>query len=397
MRMATVSRREFLKTSGATALGLATTHTWPGIARGAEEEEVKVGFISDLSGEWTIYGIPMHNAAKLAIQEINEQGGLLGRKVRMITEDSRTDTKVGPERARKLIELDKVQVLAGTISSAMREAVTPVATKQNQMLYLYPTFYEGGVCNRLIFEFGEVPAQQIRPFLPWIMESFGKKVYIIGADYIWPRILNRHVKDVVAKAGGKVLGEEYVPIPVSDFSSSITRIQQAAPDVVFSDLAGSAHLAFYKQFAATGLKDKIKIATPVVDETAVAGLGQVAEGIYSCFAYFDELKTPRNDAFKTAYRKVSGGQESIGTIAESMYIGLHMWAQGVKKAKTTKVDAVVQAMKSGLSFDAPEGTVKLEGKTHHLTRTMHIGVVKSGKFDIVKSLTNVPSGEPCSL
>ncbi len=390
-----LTRREFLKTAGATAVVAASG--WPQIVLGAQQEEITACFISDLSGEWTIYGIPMHNAAKLAIQEINDQGGLLGRKVRMITEDSRTDTKVGPERARKLIELDKVHLLAGTISSAMREAVTPVATKSNRMLYLYPTFYEGGVCNKLIFAFGEVPAQQIRPFLPWVMENFGKKVYIIGADYIWPRILNRHVKAVVAEQGGKILGEEYVPIPVSEFSSSITRIQRAAPDVIFSDLAGSAHLAFYKQLAATGFQGKIKIATPVVDETAVAGLGPAAEGIYSCFAYFDELKTPRNDAFKAAYRKISGGQESIGTIAESMYIGLHAWALAVKKAKTTKVDAVVKALESGISYDAPEGRVSVEGKTHHLTRTMHVGVVKNGKFEIVKSLPNVPSGEPCKI
>lgn len=394
--MAGVTRRGFLKGAGATAVALAGSSRWPDIVLGAEEE-VRVGFISDLSGEWTIYGIPMHNAAKLAIQEISAQGGLLGRKVRMITEDSRTDTKVGPDRARKLIELDKVHVLAGTISSAMREAVTPVATKSNHMLYLYPTFYEGGVCNKLIFAFGEVPAQQIRPFLPWVMQNFGKKVYIIGADYIWPHILNRHVKTVVTEGGGKILGEEYVPIPVSDFSSSITRIQQAVPDVVFSDLAGSAHLAFYKQFAAAGLQNKIKIATPVIDETAVAGLGQVAEGIYSCFAYFDELKTSRNTAFRGQYVKVSGGQQSVGTIAESMYIGLHMWALGVKKAQTTDVDPVVQAMESGLSFDAPEGTVRLEGNTHHLTRTMHVGVVKNGKFEIVQSLESVPSGEPCKI
>jgi branched-chain amino acid transport system substrate-binding protein len=392
-----MTRREFLKIAGVSAATLSTSSMWPNIVLGAAGEEIKAGFITDLSGEWTIYGIPMHHATRLAIQEINDQGGVLGRRLRLITEDSRTDTKVGPERARKLIELDKVDVLLGTISSAMREAVTPVAIKSNHMLYVYPTFYEGGVCTKLIFCSGEVPAQQIKPFLPWVMDNFGKKVYIIGADYIWPHILNRHVKAVVEQQGGKILGEEYVPIPVSDFSSSITRIQRTAPDVIFSDLAGSAHLAFYKQFVAAGLQDKIKVATPVIDEYAVAGLGPVAEGIYSCFAYFDELKRPRNEAFKAAYKKISGGQPAIGTIAESMYVGTHLWALAVQKAGTTQVDAVTKALESGLSFDAPEGRVTMEGATHHLTRAMHIGVVKNGKFDIVKSLDAVPSGESCKL
>ncbi len=389
-----ITRREFVKGVGSTAI-LSTVSpklVW------SEEKEIRVGFETALSGEWTIYGIPMHQTTMLAIDEINQAGGLLGKKLVLLAEDNKTDTKTGAEKARRLIERDKVAVLAGTISSAMREAVTPVAVSHH-MLYLYPTFYEGGCCNKLIFCFGEVPSQQLEPFIPWFMKEYGKKVYVIGADYIWPHILNKHVRRIVEREKGTIVNEEYVPIPVSEFSSSIARIKQTKPDVVYSDLAGSAHLAFYKQFYAEGLQKQIKIGTPVVDEFAVKSLGpEVAEGIYSCFAYFDVLNTPRNNEFKEKYYKKFGPGAPVGTIAQCMYIGIHMWALGVKKAGTTKVDPVIKAMESGLKFNAPEGDVYLEPKTHHLTHAAHIGRVNAkGQFDIVKSFSSIPSDEPCKL
>jgi branched-chain amino acid transport system substrate-binding protein len=389
-----ITRKKFLQGVGSVAL-LSMAN--PKLLFAAKEK-IKVGFETALSGEWTIYGIPMHQTTQIAIEEINEAGGLLGREVELLTEDDKTDTKTGVDKARRLIERDKVAVLAGTISSAMREAVTPVALKHH-MLYLYPTFYEGGACNKILFCFGEVPSQQVEPFLPWFMEKFGKKVYILGADYIWPHILNKHVRRIVEREGGKVVNEEYVPIPVSDFSSTIARIKMLKPDIVYSDLAGSAHLAFYKQFYAEGLQKDVKIGTPVVDEFAVKALGpEVAEGIYSCFGYFDVLDTPRNNEFKKRYYKKFGVGTPIGTIAQCMYIGIHLWAQGVRKADATEVDIVIKAMESGLKFDAPEGEVYLEPKTHHLTHAAHIGRVDSnGQFEILKSFSSIPSKEECSL
>jgi urea transport system substrate-binding protein len=360
--------------------------------------KAKAGLITSLSGEWTIYGIPMHQASLIAVDEINEKGGVLGEKFTLITEDDQTDTRLDAEKARKLIEADNVNVIGGPISSAMREAVTPIINAA-RMLLLYPTFYEGGVCNKLIFCFGEVPAQQIYPFLPYVMDKHGPNVYIIGADYIWPHVLNEHVKKAVRDKGGRVVGEEYAPIEVSEFAPTIRRIQASKPDIIFSDLAGTAHLAFYKQFVAAGLKGKIAIATPVVDETAVAALGpEVAEGIYSCFAYFDNLDTPRNREFRSKYTARFKNITTTGTIAESMYIGYHMYAMAVNKAGTTDIPAVIKALESGLSFEAPEGRVYLEPETHHLTRTMHIAQVNAqGRFEILKSIPDVPSGEPCKL
>jgi urea transport system substrate-binding protein len=389
-----ITRRNFLKGVGSAAILSAAN---PNLLS-AQGKEIRVGFQTALSGEWTIYGIPMHQTTMLAIDEINEAGGLLGNKLVLLAEDNKTDTKTGAEKAMRLIERDKVAVLAGTISSAMREAVTPVAVSHH-MLYLYPTFYEGGACNKLIFCLGEVPSQQLEPFIPWFMKEYGKKVYVIGADYIWPHILNKHVRRIVEREGGTIVNEEYVPIPVSEFSSSIARIKQTKPDVIYSDLAGSAHLAFYKQFYAEGLHKSIKIGTPVVDEFAVKSLGpEVAEGIYSCFAYFDVLNTPRNNEFKAKYYKKFGAGVPVGPIAQCMYIGIHMWAQGVRKAGTTKVDAVIKAMESGLKFNAPEGEVYLEPKTHHLTHAAHIGRVNAkGQFEIIKSFSSIPSNEPCKL
>lgn len=360
--------------------------------------QVKAGLIASLSGEWTIYGIPMHQASLIAVDEINEQGGVLGEDFTLITEDDQTNTRLDAEKARKLIDLDNVNVIGGPISSAMREAVTPIINEAN-MLLLYPTFYEGGVCNKLIFATGEVPAQQIYPFLPFVMDRHGPDVYIIGADYIWPHILNEHVKKSVQDEGGRVVNEEYAPIEVSEFSPVISRIQASNPDVIFSDLAGTAHLAFYKQFVAAGLKGKIAIATPVIDETAVAALGpEVSEGIYSCFAYFDDLDTPKNRDFRAKYTSRFTSITTTSTIAECMYIGYHMYAMAVNKAGTADIPAVIEALESGLSFEAPEGRVTLEPETHHLTRNMHIAQVDAeGKFEILKSIPDVRSGEPCDL
>ncbi len=400
-----ISRREAISTAAKAAVGAVvvialgggayyyyTTQTAP------SKPQVKAGLIASLSGQWTIYGIPMDQASLIGVDEINQAGGVLGRNLILIVEDDATDTRLDAEKARKLIESDRVNVIGGPISSAMREAVTPIINDA-KMLLLYPTFYEGGVCNKQIFCFGEVPAQQVYPFMPYVMNKHGPNVYIIGADYIWPHTLNEHVKKAVLQNGGKVVGEEYVPIDVSEFSPSLERIKGAKPDVIYSDLAGAAHLAFYKQFVAAGLKGKIAIFTPVVDETAVAALGpDVAEGIYSSFAYFDDLDTPENKAFRAKYLDRYKQTTTTGTIAECMYIGYHMYAQAVNKAGTAEIPKVIEALESGLSFKAPEGPVSLEPDTHHLTRAMHIARVNSqGRFEILQTLPDVKSGEPCKL
>jgi urea transport system substrate-binding protein len=385
-----ISRRDALRGAIAAGLGLSGSSLISGTSRA--EGEIAVGSILDATGAINIYGLPMIDATRFAVDSINQAGGVLGRKLRLIEADCQSNNQVYAQNALKLVLDDKVAVLMGGITSASREAVRPVVDK-NAALYFYNEQYEGGVCDKQVFCTGVTPAQQLGVLVPWAAKQYGKKVYTLAADYNYGHISADWVKVYLKEAGGQLAGEEFIPLDVVNFDSVIQRLQAAKPDVVMSLLVGGNHIAFYRQFAAAGLKGKIAIVS------ATFGLGneqvvlkpEEAEGIVVIYPYFQELDNPANKKWVAAWHKRFGEKYTyITDSACTVWNGWHLWAMAADKAKSIEPAKVIAALESGLAFDSPEGEIKLDAKSHHVVHSVHLAKVndKNG-FTIMQSFANV--------
>lgn len=358
--------------------------------KSTKEETIKVGVVVALTGIIASDGQGLLGAIKLWRDEVNAAGGLLGKKVELIVEDSATDPKTANEKAKTLVG-QNVAMVVGPIISAERSAVYPVVTQAGIPL-LYSTFYEGGAYDDLMFITGEVPEQQTEKFVPWLVENYGRRFYFVGSDYEYPRGTNEKAKAYLQAAGGEVVGEEYVVLGTTDFSSVIARIKAAKPDVVFNNVIGTDAIAFSKQFYAYGLSRETTFASTVHMETYIDAIGpEASEGILVCFGYFENLDTPANKQFVEAYRKVEP-KIRITTITEAGYAALHMWSEAVKKAGTTEGQAVRKAME-GITIGAPEGKMTMRAHDHHSTRPSYVAQVKNGEFVVIKDFGVLEPGK----
>ena len=319
-----VSRRQVLRDGAVAGLGMTASMLLELQAKAADD--IAVGSILDATGPINIYGLPMIDATKFAVDAINQSGGVLGRKLRLIEADCQSNNQVYAQNAVKLILDDKVSVLMGGITSASREAVRPVVDKYSAV-YFYNEQYEGGVCDKLVFCTGVTPAQQLGVLVPWAAKQHGKKFYTLAADYNYGHISADWVKVYLKAAGGELSGEEFIPLDVVNFDSVIQRLQSAKPDVVMSLLVGGNHIAFYRQFAAAGLKEKMAIVS------ATFGLGneqvvlkpQEAEGIVVIYPYFQELDNAVNKDWVAAWRKRFGANYTYVTdSACTVWNGWHL-------------------------------------------------------------------------
>lgn len=259
---------------------------------------IKLGSIIDTSGIFDAYGKPMDMALRLAVNEINDAGGILGRQIEVKGYDTQSDMALYSQYAQQLTRQDKVDVVHGGILSASREAIRQTMHK-TKTLYFYNVQYEGGVCDRNIFCNGLTPAQQAEVLVPWAMkEADGKKVYTLAADYNYGQITARWIEKYVRDAGGEVVSTDFFPLDVADFGATITKIQTAAPDLVIAPLVGGAHLSFFRQWAASGMKDKIPLASTTLgigNEQKVLTPAE-GDGIMVAYSYSQDLDTPANTA-----------------------------------------------------------------------------------------------------
>ncbi|HEX4899031.1 MAG TPA: ABC transporter substrate-binding protein [Pyrinomonadaceae bacterium] len=342
-------------------------------AAAADKKPIVVGSILDETGPLNIYGKAMVDATKLAIKQINENGGVLGRQLKLVSYDAQSDNAKYTLYANQLSLKDKAVVIMGGITSASREAVRPVINR-NKTLYFYNEQYEGGVCDKNVFATGIVPSQQVAPTVAWAMKNIGKKFYILAADYNYGHISTDWVKKYVAQEGGQVVGSEFIPLDVAEFSSIITKLQEAKPDVVFSLLVGGNHIAFYRQFAASGLRDKMKIvsATFGLGNEQVVVAPEEAKNIVAVYPYFQEIDTPANMQFVAMWHKEFGKDYAyITDSAVTVWNGWHLWANAVGKTGSTDRAKVIKALESGISFDGPSGTVTIDGPSHHVYQNTH--------------------------
>ena len=358
----------------------------------AQGDTITVGSILDASGGLEIYGLPMIDATHMAIDDINANGGVLGKQLKLVEYDSQSDVNKNAQYTTQLILQDKAAVIMGGITSASREAMRPTVDRK-KALYFYNEQYEGGVCDKYVFTTGVVPEQQISTLLPWAIKNYGPKIYTIAADYNYGHISADWVKLYASQNGGEVIQTDFIDLSVSDFGSTLSKIQEAKPNFILSLLVGGNHIAFYRQWAAAGLKTTYPIASPTfgLGNEHVTLAPEEGEGIVVSYPYYQELDNPTNTAFVQAWHQKYGDDYAyITDSANAVWIGWHLWAMAVNKAGTTDRDPVIAALESGLEYDAPEGKVTLDPQTHHLVHTVNLAKVNANHgFDIFQTFDAV--------
>jgi len=397
-----IGRRQLLQSVALGGAGLGASALLRGLpAVGAPTgTPIKIGTIHDLTGAFAVYNQATRDIVEIAVEEINARGGVLGRPVELLIRDSQSSIDKYAEFANELVLGEKVAMLEGGGSSASREVIRQVIGRNGGPVYFYPAQYEGGVCDKFVFCSGEVPTQQIGPALiPYAMEHFGGEFYTIAADYNFGHISSVWVKKFVEQQGGRVIATEFFPLDQTDFGSAISRIQAARPQVIFSLLVGNNHLGFHRQFAAAGLVDKIPIVSPVFGQAGeLTSLSpQEYKGLVVAFDYFPQLDNPANKAFLDRVRARHGGRlpYAIGEFPYNIWLNIQLWAAATNKAASIEKDKVIDALESGLQLDAPEGRVRVDGKTHHLVHSIHIAQASEDRsFKIIKTIPDVqPSYE----
>jgi urea transport system substrate-binding protein len=368
----------------ATAMVLAGCGTRAGDTEAASAEScvdtsvptIKVGSLNSLSGTMAISEVTVRDAIKLAVDEINAAGGVSGKQIQLIGEDGASEPTVFAEKAEKLISSDCVAAVFGGWTSSSRKAMLPVFESANSLLY-YPVQYEGLESSKNIFYTGATTNQQIVPALDYLKQRGVKSLYLVGSDYVFPQTANRIIKAYAGANGIEIKGEDYTPLGSTDFSTIVNKVRTADADAVFNTLNGDSNVAFFREYKNVGLTPQ---AMPVVSvsiaEEEVGGIGvQNVTGQLTAWNYYQTIDTPVNKAFVAAYKKAYGANKPTSDPMEAAYVSVYLWKNTVEKAKSFDVKAI-QDNAGGVSFDAPEGKVTIDGENHHITKTARIGEIR---------------------
>ncbi|PSB17525.1 urea ABC transporter substrate-binding protein [Phormidesmis priestleyi ULC007] len=367
--------------AGSSASPAATT-----AATTASGNGIKVGILHSLSGTMAISEKSVVDAEQLAIEEINKAGGVLGKQIEAIVEDGNSDWPTFAEKAKKLIDQDKVATVFGCWTSASRKAVLPVFEAKKHLLW-YPVQYEGQECSNNIFYTGAAPNQQIEPSVQWLLDNKGKEFFLVGSDYVFPRTANTIIKAQLEAKGGKTVGEDYIPLGNTEVKAVIAKIKQALPNggVIYNSLNGDTNVAFFKELQASGMgPDKYPSMSVSIAEEEVKAIGvEYLKGHYAAWNYFQTVNTPASKKFVEAFKAKYGAERVVNDPMEAAYIMVYLWKQSVEKAKTADDLDKVKAAAYGQTFDAPEGLVTMNAN-HHLSKYVRIGeVADDGLFKIV--------------
>ena len=334
-------------------------------------DPVKLGLLEDQSGNFSLAVIPKIHATELAIEEINAKGGIMGRPIKLIHYDTQSDNTKFQEFARRLIQVDKPDVIFGAFSSASREAIRPIMDKAKQ-LYFYNNQYEGGVCDSNVFVTGAVPEQQFSTLVPWLMEKYGKRVYTIAADYNFGQISAEWVRKIVKENGGTMVGEEFIPLSVNQFGQTIQNIQKVKPDFVMTLLVGNLQSAYFEQQAAANLNLPMGSSIQVGQAYEHKRFKPPAlKNMYVTPNYIEEVDSPASNDFKKRFKAKFPNEPYISQEAANAYDAVYIYKAAVEKAKSTDMVKVRKALEGGgICTDGPQGKVCMDPKSHHMSHHM---------------------------
>jgi urea transport system substrate-binding protein len=391
---ALLSRRDLLKTAGSAGLSLAAAYSlFPsGAAWGSSRGEIKVGIMHSLSGFMEISERSLHDAELMAIEEINEAGGVLGKKIVPIIKDPASDFSVGfPEKAKELLLKDQVAAVFGCWTSASRKSVLKIFERNNGLLF-YPVQYEGNECSKNVVYTGAAPNQQIIPAVDYLWKEMGKrKFYLLGSDYIFPRTANQIIRAQLRNVyKASPVEEKYADLTEKEFANIVQDIVSKKPDVIFSTINGDSNLPFYKELARQGITaEKVPVCAVSVAEDELRGLKKDEfVGHLAAWNYFQSVSTPANKKFVKNFKAfVKDNKRVTDDPIEAAYFQVYLWKLAVEKAKSTAVNKVRKAIMDAddpITFKAPGGLVKIDPRNLHTWKPFRMGeILETGQFKIL--------------
>ncbi len=338
-------------------------------------DTIKIGFLNSLSGTMAISEQTVHDALELAAEEINADGGVLGKQLEVVSEDGASEPTIFAEKAQKLISADCVAAVFGGWTSASRKAMLPVFESNDSLLF-YPVQYEGLEASPNIFYTGATTNQQIVPGLDYLKEQGVTSLFLVGSDYVFPRTANKIINAYAEANGIEILGEEYAPLGHTDFATIVGKVDASGADAVFNTLNGDSNVAFFKEYANVGLSaEEMPVLSVSIAEEEVGGIGvENLVGQLTAWNYYQTVESPANDEFVAAFKAAYGDNRVTSDPMEAAYTSLYLWRGMVEKAGSFDVAAVQEAA-GGVSFDAPEGPVTVNGENHHIAKTALVGEI----------------------
>ncbi len=359
----------------------------------------KVGVLFSKTGPLAVIEETQLRGTLLAINEINEQGGIKGRPIKPVYYDPASDASAFGQYAKRMMVEDGVKTIFGCYSSSSRKSVVPVVERLNGLLW-YPTVYEGFEFSTNVIYTGAAPNQNCVELCNFLMQHFGNRFYFVGTDYVYPRVSNRIVRDFVTSNGGKVVGEKYVKLTAQhhDYSPIMRDIKNVKPDVIFSTVVGKSTADFYQSYADFGLDPKLMpIASLTTTEAEIKAMGtDVGEGHITAAPYFEGIDNKASLAFTKRYKK-RYGNEPTNTCVETAYFQVHMFAEALKKANSLCTDRL-RANVLGIDYEAPQGNVSINLSHGHADVWTRVGRAnRSGLFDVLYASNSAVVADPYLL
>jgi len=383
------SRRRLLKGAAAAVATIAA----PRILRAAEP--IRVGILQPFSGGLEVLGEQGAQGTEMALEEANAFGGVLdGRPFEIIRADDKTEPKTAVERTTELIQRHNVTAIVGPVTSANRDAIQPTIERFKTPL-LYATDYEGGVCSRYITCYSALPAHWVNPFIPFLKESYGDSFYLFGSDYVWPQKMNEAIRTVAGEIGGKVVGEEYTPFAVKDFTATVRKIEGSGAKVLVLSVVGADATTFVKQYVAAGVKSKCKIAWLGYSENYLSGLTtDESEGIVTMANFIATLDRPEAKEFAAKVKARYGQDAVVSNTVDAHYNLTRFFIEGVRKAGSDDKEKITDAM-VGQSLLSGNGEVHLRPSDRHVDLNVLIAETHAGRLDLVKYIGRVEAPSQC--
>jgi branched-chain amino acid transport system substrate-binding protein len=353
-------------------------------------DPIRLGLVADQTGPLSFVGLANANVARMVVGDINAKGGLLGRPLELHVEDGATDDAVAAEAATRLVHAE-VDVVFGGIYSSTRQAIKGPVVVEGKTLYLYPEQYEGQESDPLIFCTGPVPAQQVDPFIPWLMRETGARTfYLPSADYIWPHVLNARVRAAVTANGGSIVGEEYHPLDHMEYAGTVERVMASGADVVFNTIVPPGVSPFFARLHEAGFQRRGgQLICTYFDENFLNMVPAAhVEGLYSCLDYYQDVADPFSRRltaqYDALYPEAAGFSSGFG--CSGLYRGLRLWASAVEEAGTLGQADVIAALDHAHIDEGPGGPATVIPGQHHVRMNMYIAQVRNGCFQVVEEL-----------
>ena len=371
--------KRFLAVLSAAALA-ATMLTACGSRGGSSSgdcDTVKVGLLHSLTGSMAISEKSVRDAEVLAIKEINAAGGVNGKQIEYVEEDGASEPSTFATKAEKLIDSEGVSTIFGCWTSSSRKAVKPIVEEYGSLLW-YPVQYEGMESSSNIVYTGAAPNQQIVPAIDYLLEQGYKKFFLLGSDYVFPRTANMIINAQLEAKGAEAVGEEYADMDQTDFAAIISKIEAAKPDVIINTLNGTGNVSFFKQMSEKNYtsSDYMTMSFSIAEEEVATIGADILKGHMVSWNYYQTTDTEKNKEFVKAYKDAYGENRVTSDPAEAAYDAVYLWKAACEKADSFEPEDVIKAVESGeISFDAPEGTVTIQGDNHHLVKPVRIGQV----------------------